>query len=61
MLTCQDVGRRIQTRKTQVKDYGPKIKAKDYGVSQIMSPDAAVLVSDQSSVLQIAYFNRHQT
>ena len=57
MLARQDVGYRIQTTETRVKDCGPKTEVKDHGVSKIVSPDAAVLISDHSIVLQMASFS----
>ena len=62
MLTRQDVGRWIQTTKTaNVKDWATNSEAKDYGVSQTVSPVASVLVSDHSIVLWMASFNSSET
>ena len=61
MLTRQDVGHPIWIPQNWVKDCGPKTKAEDHGVSQTVSPDAAVLVSYRSIVLQIAFFDSPQT
>ena len=35
----------------------PKAEVKDHGVSKIVSPDAAILISDHSIVLKMASFS----
>ena len=61
MLTGQDVGCRILTPSTRVKNQITNSKAEDYGVRQTKSPDTAVLVIDHSIVLRIVSFNSPQT
>ena len=61
MLTRQDVGHRIQTPNTgKIKDKTTP-EAEDHGVSRTVSPDAAVLVSDHSMVMQMASFHSSET
>ena len=52
---------RIWTTETQVKNCGPKTKAKNHGVSKTVSLAAAVYVSNYSVVLWMASFDSPQT
>ena len=61
MLTRQDVGHRIRTPNiVKIKDKTTP-ESEDHGASETVFPDAAVLVSDHSIVLQMASFNSSQT
>ena len=57
----QDVGCRILTPNTRVKNQTTNLKAEDYDMRQTKSPDTAVLVIEHSIVLRIVSFNSSQT
>ena len=59
--TRQDAGRLIRTTKMWFKDFGHQDKIEGRGVSQAVSPDAAVSVSYRYIVFQMASLDSPQT